>query len=235
MGKREAIKEAERWIANYRIPSQVLKSRAFKQFIADGKWINFGRYTYGKWKAIGEMAKGLATGSPKDRMDALGKVVAAGVAGLILYPMLDALAKKVTGNENARFSRGGELTPADDLTAPGKSWVGRMSGFMSMAPFNEALAEGMSGHEFGTGRNIVEPMSSPAKQGIQAGEWAASRAFYPAQEVQRAMGPGGPADAAGQLVGLNLPQHAPGQMKGKTTKYLRSQAKRREKSDPLEQ
>lgn len=234
MAKRDAIKEAERWVANYRIPPQVFKSRAMKQFIADGKWVNFGRYTYGKWKAIGEMAKGLASkaSSPAERMDALGKVVAAGVATLFIYPAMSWIAQKVTGNKNAHVGMGGELTPVEDLTEPGKSWVGRVAGLLTPAPVVDDIAQLSSGKDK-LGRDLIDPQASPKGKAVQGVEVIADQ-FYPTSLGLESLRPGGAESAAGRLVGVSLPQHTPGAMKGSTAKMLRGRAKSREKKDPLE-
>lgn len=231
MSSRDAIKEAERWIANYRIPTQVFKSRALQQFISNGRWINFGRYTYGKWKAIGEMVKGMAKPGP-DRMNAMGKVVAAGIMGLFVYPMLDALARYVTGNKNAHVGMGGELTPVEDLTAPGKGWLQHMAAFMSLAPAVQDIGQLATGKdEFG--RDLIDPNASPKGQAVQGAEAIADQ-YYPTSLGLEALQPGGPQRALGRLGGVNLPPQAPGTMKASTAKMLRGEARSREKKDPLE-
>lgn len=233
MSSREAIKEAERWIANYRVPPQVFKSRAFQQFITDGKWINFGRYTYGKWRSIGEMAKGLATGSGKDRMDALGKVVAAGFMALVVYPMLDQIAQKATGNKKAKVTRGGELAPIDALTDKEKDWASKMASFVTPAPLIETVPEIMDNRDAFTGRHVIEPGSTPTGQGVQGAEYAADK-FYPASLGIESLKPGGAEQAAGRLFGVNLPPSDRDAKRAKGKKYDRRMARSREKKDPLE-
>ena len=58
--------------------------------------------------------------------------------------------------------------------------------------------------------------------------------FGPAQGALEAASPGyGPERAIGNMFGVNLPQNAPGAVKGKTAKMLRGKYKAQEKKDPL--
>ena len=59
--------------------------------------------------------------------------------------------------------------------------------------------------------------------------------FYPAQLGLEALQPGGAQSAAGRFLGVSLPQHAPGEMKGSTSKMLNRKARKRERNDPVEQ
>lgn len=236
MSKRQAIAETEKWVANYRIPSQVMKSRAVAQAFKSGNIFNFGRYTYGKWRAIGEMAKGLAgkDSTPAQRMDALGKVVALGVMSLIVYPAMDKAAQFLTGNKKAKVSRGGELGPIDAAFDPDKDFAAKMASVLTPAPVNATGMEVYNNRDLFTGKHIVEPQSSPLGQGVQAGEYAAGQ-FYPAQLGMDAMKPGGLEQSAGRLVGVSLPPEGREGRMARGKRYDRRQARSREKKDPVEQ
>ena len=236
MAKRDAIKESERWIANYRVPPQVFKSRAFKQFITNGDWINFGRYTYGKWRAIGEMIKSLVKGSPSEKLDATGKVVAAGVMALFIYPVMNLALKKITGNQNARFPMGGELSPVDaarDFSTGEKDWASSLSSFLTPAPLIEHGTEVMKNQDF-FGQPIVDPDASPLGKGVEAGEYAASL-FYPAQIGIQALRPGGAEGSAARVIGASMPKNAPGTRPPYIDRMQRRRAAKREKNDQVEQ
>lgn len=234
LSKREAIKEAERWIANYRIPPQVMRQRWASQVFQNSNVLNFGRYNYGKWRAIGEMVKGMASGDPDQRNEAMGKVMMAGVLSTIIYPVLDRVAQTVSGNPKAKVTRGGELTPIDALTDKEKGWAEKVAAIADPAPLNETLLEGANDRNLFTGRRIVEPGASPGGQAAQAGEYAAGK-FYPAQLGLEATRPGGLAQAAGRLAGVGLPSDSAERGKAMASKYDRRDAKSRYKKDPLQQ
>ncbi len=238
LARRDAIKEAERWIANYRVPPQVFKSRAFKQFLTNGQWVNFGRYTYGKWKPYGELYKSITKGSPEEKIDALGKILMAAILTAGVYPLMDKMVRKATGNPNAKIGMGGELSPvgaAQEALAGEKGWGGAMSSFLTPAPVIEPGVELLTDTVPFTGRKAVDPYASTKGKLVQGVE-AAAQEFYPAQLGMDLAGPGGPSQAIGALAGINLPARAPGQsgMKSSTVKRLRTQAKSREKRDPIE-
>ena len=238
MSKREAIKESERWIANYRVPSQVFKSRAFRQALTNGKLINFGRYTYGKWKPYGELYKSLRHGTPAEKADALGKIAMMALLTTAIYPAASWLAQKVTGNPNAKVGMGGPLSPvgaAIDFAKGDKGYGGTISSFLTPAPVIEPWIELRTNKVPFSGRDAVDPYASTKGKFVQAGEAAADE-FYPAQLAMDVAGPGGLAQAIGALAGISLPAKAPGQsgMKASTKKRLKAQAKSREKKDPIE-
>ena len=231
MATRDAIKESERWIANYRIPSRIMNQRWASQLMSDGKWINFGRYTYGKLRAIGEAIKQLGVGTGPEKMDALGKVVAAGVAALFIFPLMDKMLQKATGNPKAKFGRGGELAPVDALTDKEKDFAGKVSSILTPAPLWDTAEEARSNHSVYDGRTIRDPNASALGQGVELGDWAAGK-YYPARLGLDALKPGGVSKDIAALAGGTSPTYQG--MKAGTAKRLRAQAKSRERKDPLE-
>ena len=237
MSEREAIKESERWIANYRVPSQVFKSRAFRQALTNGKLINFGRYTYGKWKPYGELYKNLK-GTPAEKADALGKIAMMALLTTAIYPAMDKIVQKVSGNPNAKVGMGGPLAPVGaviDAAKGDKGYGGTISSFLTPAPMIEPGIELLTNKVPFSGRDVVDPYASTKGKIVQAGEAAADE-FYPTQLAMDVAGPGGWQQAVGALAGINLPAKAPGQsgMKASTKRRLEAQAKAREKKDPIE-
>lgn len=229
MAKREAIKETERWIANYRVPAQIMGNRAAAEAFKSGLWINFGRYNYGKWRAIGEMIKGLSTKG--QRVDAMGKVAAAGVASLILYPMMDKMLQKATGNEKAKFGMGGELQPVENLTDEEKNWPAKIGSLLTPSPLIETAGEVLHNRNAFTGKHLIEPTSPPGAQAAQGAEYAASK-FYPAQlGIDAAKHP---AQAAGRLFGASIPPDNRDAKRNKAIQYERRAARKRVNRDPLQ-
>lgn len=236
LSHREAIKEAEKWIANYRIPPQVMGSRAFQQFLKSGRFIYFGRYTYGKFRALGEMAKAVAKGTMKQKIDAAGKILALGVMSLFVYPLMDKMWQGATGNKDARVHRGGSVAPVDaamQFSKGEKDWAATVSSFLSTAPAIDYFLE-LRNNRYGySGKPVVEPGSTPLGKAVQLGEYAA-QPVYPAELAVGALKPGGAAQSAGRLVGVDLPPEGKEQRQAKGKKYERSQARSREKKDPTE-
>lgn len=237
LSARTAIKEAEKDIPNYRIPSQVMKSRWLAQWLKNPNLTNFGRYHYGVFKAWGSMFEDLVgkDATPEERKDALGKfLVAAGLA-FGAYPLMDEIAKKTSGNDKARFKRAGPLTIPDNLVQMSqgqKDWASALASVISPAPATESIVEVPMNRDAFTGKHIVEPASSLPSKVVQAGEYAADK-FNPAQEAMRAAKPQGAGREAARTFGLDLPtdDQQAGAAKGK--RYDRSQAKSRTKRDLL--
>ena len=62
----QAIKAAEDHIANYRIPSEAMGSRAVSNFLQNRDIDVFSAYHYGLFKSVASMARGLG-GTPKQK------------------------------------------------------------------------------------------------------------------------------------------------------------------------
>jgi hypothetical protein len=107
----EAIADVGKHIPNYRIPARVLNSTTVSKLMSNPNLTMFGAYHYGALKSYGEMAKSLLGDVPlKERAEALDKIAMFALTGIVIYPMLDEVAKAVTGNKNAGFRRAGATT-----------------------------------------------------------------------------------------------------------------------------
>lgn len=155
-----AIKEAEKHIPNYRIPSEIMGSRAWSELMQNPNIFIFNRYHYGVWKSYANMVKDMYQGSPKEKVDALGNMVALGVLSFVIYPYISAGLQKLLGEPEAKkLARG----PAAIPTAIQELWSGDrtlnafISGVMTMAPGTKEVGEQMSTYDWFTGRHIVEP------------------------------------------------------------------------------
>ena len=235
MKTRDAIKEAETWIANYRVPPQVMKSRAASRLLTNNHAVVFGRYEYGKWKALGEMAKpflGKATGA--ERLDRLGKIMALGLMTYFVYPKMDAMLAKATGNPDAQVRRGGSEAIVDALSPGEKQWPERMGSLLSLSPVMQAPAEILNNRYGFTGQPIIEPGSSPAGMAAQGAE-GASQYVVPASSALQALQPGGLPQSLGALGGLKIPAKDKETGYRKRDKFQKSEARRRERRDPLTQ
>lgn len=213
---RAAIKETERWIANYRIPPQVMGSRFFKEFLSNGVFTNFGRYEYGKLKAMGSMVRDLTKGSGAQKIDAAGKAASLAFLGVFVYPLMDMVAKKATGNDNAYVTPGGQLNMAESAMNVGASAVdygikaaGKdTDGPLTFTPREKAFADDLAG--FITPAPLAETLFD-----VQGGKWGTNTPegmakygagkFYPAELAEKTADQG-PRAGVGELLGVNTPQ-----------------------------
>ena len=119
MSIKEAIADAERHIPNYRVPDQILGSRAFQEAMMKPGVLMFSRYHYGMFKGFGEMARGLYQGNAAERMTEMGSVLALAVTMNYLYPLMDEGAKNLFGPDATKLRRGAASIP---------DWIGKMYG-----------------------------------------------------------------------------------------------------------
>lgn len=233
---RQAIAEAEKDIPNYRIPSSVMGKRWVSEALQSPNAFMFGRYKYGQFRAYSTMIKDLVKGETGEaRKEALGKLMVLGALGLGAYPLASAALRRVTGNDKASVMRSGPFSipeAAYEFGTGEREWIGLMSSLITPAPTIQGLAE-ITTNRGPFGRPIIEPGSSGLGQGVQAGEYAASKigSLEPLMEATR---PGGPQSAlARQLrVKLPTPQQEAGKAKGKVIE--KRQAAKRENKDVIE-
>ena len=107
-----AIADVGKHIPNYRIPARILNMPELSMLMQSKYGVTmFPAYHYGALRSYGEMFKSLLGKVPmKERAEALDKMAMMVVTGLIIYPMADELAKRLTGNENSKFRRAGAIT-----------------------------------------------------------------------------------------------------------------------------
>lgn len=210
MSTRKAIHEAERDIPNYRIPDQVMGSRAVAQFTKNPTFMMFGRYKYGQIKAWGEMFKDML--GPKatleQRVDGAGKFLMTIIGATVAYPMLDLVAQRLFGDEHAKFKRAGGFALSDALykvaggpqvriTGHGLEWTKEQkdfadiaSSFVSPAPVVAKGLEVWSNRDH-FGRTIRTPGAGPDLQAAEAGAYMATNTLYPvAAAAEAARGEG---------------------------------------------
>lgn len=154
---REAIKEAELHIPNYRIPSEVLGSRMFSRILQEPAFTIFSRYHYGQWKSYMNMVSHLAKGSGKERVEALGNLAALGFLMYAVYPAIDAALQKVTGDPNAKKLRRGSTSIPDWMTeyAMKNMTLAQLLGnTVTMAPATKEGLQQFVGKDFFTGQDL---------------------------------------------------------------------------------
>jgi hypothetical protein len=158
-GLKEAIGTAEKHIPNYRIPDQVAGSRMVAQMLKSSAVTAFGRYDYGRLASYGNMVKDLISrdSSIADRAHALDQMAMLATSSLVVYPALDALVRKVTGNDDAQIRRFGASSVPDAIykfSTGDKNWGMLMSSVMPISPALKLPTELMSGTDTFSGKKI---------------------------------------------------------------------------------
>jgi len=112
MELKDAIAQAERHMPNYRMPSEVLGSRGLAWTLKNPNIALFSRYHYGMVKSLVNTMKDVDPRNlktPEGRAhfrEGVDSMLAIGVAMGVLYPLMDAMAKAVFG-EDAEQRRAG--------------------------------------------------------------------------------------------------------------------------------
>ena len=187
LSTKDAIVEAEKFIPNYRIPSQVLGSRRFAMLLKDPSLTEFSRYHYGVWKSLAHLANDLA--GPKatvaKRFDTIGKIVVGGGLLFGLWPVISYGIQKLTGDKDLEFSpKGSTKIPADLLAwyNGDKQFIDVVSDSIIMAPvLKEGLQQFFNTNFFQAGHNMpgqsivdkVDQQKGLAHQAIIRGQHAA--------------------------------------------------------------
>ena len=108
----DAIAQAERHMPNYRMPSEVLNSRTIAKILKNPNVDIFSRYHYGMVKSLVNTIKDIDPRNlktPEGRAhfrEGVDSMLAIGVAMAVLYPLMDAMASKMFG-EDAEQRRAG--------------------------------------------------------------------------------------------------------------------------------
>ena len=188
MSTHDAIVEAEKFIPNYRIPSQVLGSRRFAMLLKDPSLTEFSRYHYGVWKSLAHLANDLAgpKASVAKRFDTIGKIMVGGGLLFGLWPVISYGIQKLTGDKDLEFSpKGSTKIPADLLAwyNGDKQFIDVVSDSIIMAPvLKEGLEQFFNTNFFQAGHNMpgasivdkVDQQKGLAHQALIRGQHAAS-------------------------------------------------------------
>jgi hypothetical protein len=250
----EAIRLAEKEIPNYRLPTNNLMARR----IINSPLVAFGRYGYGRAKALAETAKNLVgpnvTG--EERLRALGQALMMVVIGTEGYKIANqALA---TAQQQVSQALGPKCGPhiAGDVKKPlvmsgvgpmgpvnataryggsfaglnqdEKNWSDVLASWISLSPVPNLLMA--LGNKIFSGQPLVDPQASAEGHAVQTGEYAAGLLNPLDMLVQSARK--GLLPGIGPQLGFQQEYKGP---QGKALRYLRRQAAKREARDPIEQ
>jgi muramidase (phage lysozyme) len=201
-----AIKEAERHLPNYRLPETIgdkvigeRTGRLLSETLQNPNISVFSRYHYGMIKSILETMKDLgaihkgAEGMEefKQGVDTMAAVL---VATAALYPLMDMVAQKLTGNPDAKQRRAGpyHLGHAIAEVADGtKDPQAVLSAVFTFNPFLLALAQLGLDRNLYNGQHIYDPMSAPDVIAADVGKYMLQQMPQGSQALRAVQDPGG--------------------------------------------
>jgi muramidase (phage lysozyme) len=201
-----AIKEAERHLPNYRLPETIgdkvigeRTGRLLSETLQNPNISVFSRYHYGMTKSILETMKDLgairkgAEGMEefKQGVDTMAAVL---VATAALYPLMDMVAQKLTGNPDAKQRRAGpyHLGHAIAEVADGtKDPQAVLSAVFTFNPSLLALAQLGLDRNLYNGQHIYDPMSAPDVIAADVGKYMLQQMPQGSQALRAVQDPGG--------------------------------------------
>jgi len=162
---KESIDHAERHMPNYRLPSEVLGSRALSQVLRDPRVSMFSRYHYGMVKSLVNTVKDINPknlSTPEGRAqfrEGVDSMLAIGVAMGIMYPLMDKMAEAMFG-EGAEQRRAGPyhmIQAAMDVGAGKKDASALIWPVFTFNPMLLTLAQLGFNKKIFTGKQIYHP------------------------------------------------------------------------------
>lgn len=219
MSTRDAIAEAERHIPNYRIPPEVLRSRAVQELLTSPNLSQFSRYHYGALKSYALIAKDLAVGTKAERVEAMGNIMATAALMVVVYPLVNAGIQSLTGNPKAKMgARGSTTLPQGviDMWNGDKTLVEFMQSILTMAPATSLAMDLYRNADSFTGQKIMEP--SDLRHGkvvramAQEAEHIASKLIQPYGMVSQAMSSGKSFMTTARDTALGIQEPTPAQL-----------------------
>lgn len=235
---REAIRQAEKDIPNYRVPSEVMGSHAMSEFLKSPNIMNFGRYKYGQIRALALVVDDLARGSKEERIDAVGKLTMLGAIGLGFYPLLNngnapGPIEAHAGFGMKAFGPFSLINAATEFTAGQKDWLSSVSSFVGLSPMID-IARRFTTNRDVWGRKIVDDKATWVGKAVQGLE-AVGTTFPPSQMLLTAIKDGDINRAIGGLIGTTFKKPVDEAKKSKWDQIEQARAYARERGDNLEQ
>lgn len=213
MDLRAAISDAERTMANYRMPPRLMGSRFVQKFVSNPAAFEFSRYHIDQMKFVAVMARDLAVGTPEQKLQTMGRIMTLALIMGAVYPAISWGLDKLTGDPNLKWGNFGVsrfFTPLADYAishnkASVPDWVSKyydgntdfartIQSTLSPSPILREGLEFGTNHKFFTGGNVAEPGdwkngNLPAVAGQEAGN-ALGNLVQPYSLLDQAQRPG---------------------------------------------
>jgi hypothetical protein len=186
----KAIKEAEKHIPNYRVPTEVLGSRLFSQILQEPAFTIFSRYHYGMFNSYANMVRDLVAGKTgQERIDAIGNLMMLGLLTWVAYPLVQTGLQKAMGDEDVKkIPRGPSAVPSAlvELYEGDRRWE-QIAAQIAMlpGPMQGVLTVLGGGNDPFTGQPITEPRSPAGRQVAQGADWALGKVAQPWQLINK--------------------------------------------------
>jgi len=173
----EAIEYVEKHMPNYRVPSRIGEkvlgsslSRGIASVMKNPNITVFSPYHYGYLKSMINTVKEVGSGlkgaeGNKEFREGIDRVAAMAVIMACFYPLMDMLAQRMTGNENARQRRAGPFHLMDAIgeVADGtKDPQAVLSAFFTFNPALQGMVQFGIDRNIYTGQQIYNLMSEPS-------------------------------------------------------------------------
>ena len=179
---KDALKESGRINPEYRVPTRILDQAAISKLLTNQWATIFGPYHYSLLKSFAEVGKSAlgaqepTPGRTKAEEVAKGwdRLALLGLAMVALYPALDKLAQKMTGDKHAKVRRAGPFGYVDaaiDVAQHKQSASTAIQRVVTPAPQTKSAAELLMNREFYSGRQIYDPHSDWKTEGEQIGRY----------------------------------------------------------------
>jgi hypothetical protein len=197
---KDAIKEVERHMPNYRMPQRVLGSRGLSETLANPYVSVFARYHVGMVKSLINTAKDLGQirnlKDPKARERFLegantGLAITAMMA--VMYPVMDEIAKALMDDKEAEMRRAGPyhlLYAARDVLSGKKDLSNLLWPVFTFNPVLLSAAQLIANKKVYTGQPIYYPDDPAAKKLDDVSRYAVGQVPVPGMILQ-AYGEGG--------------------------------------------
>jgi len=217
---KDALREVSKHIPDYRLPTRILETRTLAKLMSNPNLTMFGAYHYGALKSYGEAIKSalgvnesnVGRGTAKEALHGWQTLAVIGLATFVMYPLLDELAQKASGQGNARLRRAGAATfPYNiaKLIEHEKTPFEVLESVATPAVHTKTAIETATNRDWWTGRNIYDPHADWETIGQQIGRHLAE-AISPVQQATRiAEGPEGSLKRfAWGMAGVRFPRSA---------------------------
>lgn len=198
--RQQAIDRMNRVLPTYRIPSRIISKsktgRALARTAASPGWMQFGRYTYSRFKALSSIVEDIA-GKGKtwtDRRDGLSRLITIVAIMAFVRPFVDKKLQEMTGDKNTHFLWGGPLgmvaratRMAEDVIAGRKSAVDgvldALTSSVNLGPFIKEAIQQYTGRDLYNDKQFVGETDSSIMNLLERMVHAGGTFFQPTQAV----------------------------------------------------
>lgn len=194
----EAIREAEKHIPNYRLPSRIglgeteagYKAGRAAMQAAGHPLFEFSRYHYGQWKSWAKLVESArkAINDPKEAWELTGHLVALGAFMTFINVVAGGAVRYVTGNDQAKMRQPGAGHLPEvliDYFNGDTDSLGALFNLYELSPLPRTLLELKSGHNLYSGKDIAP--ASGLRGDAQMADYTLSQLINPYQMAGRVM------------------------------------------------